>query len=137
MMFGTNDCQAAEIPPDKFRANLEELVRKIRASGAIPLLQTPNAIASEPAVAAAHIKSRAALPEYVSVIKEVAEKGRLVLVDHWTYWQGRSEAGENYLSWLDDPLHPNAAGHREMARLIFKDLDIYDPRAFTCTGVKN
>jgi lysophospholipase L1-like esterase len=33
--------------------------------------------------------------------------------------------------WLMDELHPNGRGHDEMARLLFKQLSIFDPTQFT------
>jgi acyl-CoA thioesterase-1 len=35
---------------------------------------------------------------------------------------------------LNDPLHPNQTGHQEIARLMFKELSIFDPAAASCGG---
>ena len=41
-------------------------------------------------------------------------------------------AGKEISKWLNDELHPNGAGHAQMAHLLFKKLSIFDPNAFTC-----
>jgi lysophospholipase L1-like esterase len=130
IMFGINDCQAAGITPSVFEKNLELIVEKTRNINAIPILQTPNAI-DEEGVALMKTASRKRLPDYVEVIRKVAKNNEVVLVDNWKYW---NENGLNvYKQWLDDPLHPNAMGHIEIARLLFRTFSIFDPSAFTCS----
>lgn len=131
IMFGINDCKENEITPVVFKNNLETIVHKIRNTNAIPLLQTPNAIDNE-GVANMNTASRKRLPAYVDVIREVAKINNIVLVDNWLYWEAR---GLNvYKNWLDDPLHPNAKGHLEIAQLIFSVLAIDDEGLLNCSG---
>ncbi|MEO6964165.1 MAG: SGNH/GDSL hydrolase family protein [Puia sp.] len=137
LMYGTNDCQAREIPGHVFEDNLNMLTDKIRGLGAVPILQTPNPV-NDDQVATLGTRSRAKLGEYVEVIKDLAERKRVILVDNWSYWKTNiGNEGENrYIDWLDDPLHPNATGHLEIARLLFKQISIFDPNSFTCSGKK-
>jgi lysophospholipase L1-like esterase len=128
IMIGTNDASVKKnISLESYRRNLEELVGRIRADKAIPVLQTPNIILTEKAV------GRELLKDYVTVIREVAASRGTILVDHWAYWTERLQA--NVLEvhkWMNDELHPNGRGHDEMARHLFRTLDISDPAAFTC-----
>jgi len=58
-------------------------------------------------------------------------------VDNFTYWQNEIQSqGEAVIfkKWLNDPLHPNGAGHSEIARLMFKTISVFDPKASTCGG---
>lgn len=126
-MIGTNDSSKKEISLDIFEENLDLILFKIRESGAIPILHTPNVIISKKA------PERAGLSEYVPVIQIVAEKNKAVLIDNWTYWQSQQEGKVNE-EWLNDPLHPNEAGHLEIARLMFKKLSVFDSEDPTCGG---
>jgi hypothetical protein len=35
---------------------------------------------------------------------------------------------------LNDPLHPNGQGHKEIAFALFKELSIFDEKMPTCGG---
>jgi lysophospholipase L1-like esterase len=131
VMIGTNDCVRDSISLDYYENKLEILLNKIRGLNAIPILHTPTIVAINEAP---HCKR---LPEFVEVVRRVAEKGQVILVDNWYHWQEafKKEPELNpYKSWLDDPVHPNNKGHIEVARLLFKSLGIFDPVAFTCGG---
>lgn len=123
LMIGTNDCAYPSITSKNFEESLFRLVDKIKASGCIPLLHTPNAIIQKDDP----VRSR--LPEFVSVIKQVAKTRELILIDHWDLWSKENKA---MTEWLDDAIHPNFKGHAEMAKLLFKTLNIFENNAFTC-----
>lgn len=127
LMIGTNDCSKPDIDLSVFEQNLVTLQSKIRALGAIPILHTPNPIIEEKA------QERARLSEYIPVIQKVARENEIILVDNWDYWKSQPE-NEMRRKWLNDPLHPNDAGHLEIARLMFKTLNIFDPKDPTCGG---
>jgi lysophospholipase L1-like esterase len=132
IMIGTNDCANDRVPLDAYEKNMIGLVKKFRSLGAIPILHTPNPIieALDP--------SRASLERYVKVIKNIAEKEQVILVDNYGYWCEeiqKSNGVKVYKEWLNDPLHPDGNGHSEIARLMFKSLGIFDPEAPTCGGV--
>jgi len=127
LMIGTNDAAINKnISVETFEKNIEKLIEKIREAGAVPLLQTPNPIVS------ALAKERAQLPAYVKVLRKVAEQHKVVLIDHYLYWEEAARHSKIYDTWLNDPLHPNGVGHLQMAQMIFKALSIYDPKSFTC-----
>lgn len=131
LMIGTNDCSKKEINQDVFEQKLDSLLAQIRGSGAIPILQTPNIIIKEKA------PERAKLFEYITILQSLAKKRKVILVDNYNYWENilKNHPEINvYKKWLNDPLHPNGTGHQEIARLMFKELSIFDSKAATCGG---
>lgn len=130
LMVGTNDAsEKKEISVDAFKQNNLDLIDKIRASGAIPILQTPNIIIIEKA------KGRERINDYISVTRDVAAEKKVVLVDHFANWNDTANGisrNEIVTKWLNDELHPNGVGHSQMAKLLFRKLSIFDPNAFTC-----
>jgi len=130
LMIGTNDAsEKKEISLASFRQNNIDIVNKIRESGGIPILQTPNIIITEKA------KGRERINDYVAVTREVAVEKTVVLVDHFRYWNDKMNTAsreEVFKKWLNDELHPNGTGHVQMAQLLFRKLSIFDPNAFTC-----
>ena len=127
LMFGMSDCTAGAAGRESFRRNLKTLAEKIIAAGAIPLLNSPNSIYLKNAA------SRADLPAYADMVREVAEADKLAFVDHWKDWQTRKPDQESLLDWLEDKsIHPGARGHREFAHEIFRQLGIFDTQSPTC-----
>jgi len=131
LMIGTNDCSKKDINMHVFERNLNILLVKIRSLGAIPILQTPNAIITK------NSPERAALFKYVGIIQNLAKKKKTILVDNYTYWKYTLKNHPEinvFKEWLNDPLHPNGAGHKEIARLMFKELSIFNSNDATCGG---
>ncbi len=130
LMFGTNDCaQSIQVSPDVFKQNMNSLVDAVRNMNAIPVLHTPSVIILEES------PERNTIESYVEMIREVASSGQVILIDHWEYWRKTmSERGNTWIfsNWLDDRLHPNGTGHRQMAQLFFREIGIFDPKAPTC-----
>lgn len=127
IMLGMNDCAAGEQGRDQFRKNLSAIVEKVQAADAIPLLHTPNTIYLKNAPA------RADLPAYSLIVRELARDNKLALVDHWMHWQNTKPNQEDLLPWLEDKsIHPGVYGHREFAKLMFRELGIFDPQSPTC-----
>ncbi len=127
IMVGTNDAAVKRaISTDRYREALVALVRRIRDEGAVPVLQTPNAVVLEKA------GGRERIGEYMEVIRSVAAAEGTILVDHWAYWTDRARADILEVhKWYSDELHPNGRGHDEMAKLLFKAIGIFDPASFT------
>jgi lysophospholipase L1-like esterase len=129
-MVGTNDASEKKaISPTNFQQNNIDLVNKIRQMGAIPILHTPNIIIIEKA------SGRERINDYISVTREVAKEKKVVLVDHFEYWNEKRSTIPNeqvLKKWLNDELHPNGAGHVQIAQLLFRKLSIFDPNSFTC-----
>ena len=131
LMIGTNDCAKKEMTTKLFEDKFNILFDKIRETGAIPILHTPNVIITEDA------PERAGLIDYVGVIQNFAEKNSTILIDNYTYWKEIIKNNPTinvFKEWLNDPLHPNGAGHIEIARLMFKGLSIFKAQDATCNG---
>ena len=127
LMFGMNDCTAGPAGRDKFRKDLGTLIEKVRAAGAIPLLNTPNTIYM------ANAQSRSDLPAYAEIVREYATANDIALVDHWSHWAAAKPDQEQLLPWIEDQsIHPGVYGHREFAKQIFRVLGIYDENSPTC-----
>jgi lysophospholipase L1-like esterase len=124
-MLGTNDCALEKVNPEQFHSNLKQLITSIRALGAIPIMHTPNTIIASKA------KERITIGKYTTLIRQVAQEQRVILVDNYTHWLQADET-EVHRSWLNDALHPNGTGHKQIAHTFFKAIDIFDPEAPTC-----
>jgi lysophospholipase L1-like esterase len=124
LMIGMNDCSAGPAGQKHFAANLEELVTRIRALGAIPILATTNTTLKDP--------NRTDLPAYNAIVRSVATRQNVILVDNWAYWQHNRNAA-NLSLWLGNPIHPNACGHIELAQEFLRKLDLLDPKSPTST----
>jgi acyl-CoA thioesterase I len=127
VMLGMNDCTAGPDGRNVFRKNLTEIVQRIQAAGAIPLLNTPNTVYVKDS------RGREDLSAYAQIVREVAAATRAGLVDHWAHWEKTRPDQESLLPWLEDrSIHPGVYGHREFAKLIFRELEIFDPNSPTC-----
>lgn len=117
-MFGMNDCAAGAAGKDAFRDHMQEIVTRVRALGAIPILQTTNPILGDP--------HRDTIAAYNEITRQVAAKDHTILIDNWRYWQA-NRTREDLHDWMANPIHPNAQGHAQIAGEIFRTLGISDP----------
>jgi acyl-CoA thioesterase I len=124
VMLGTNDATAGEPAIAEFGENLAVIVSAIRVAGGKPLLHTP------PWIDVTLARTRASLPEYAAEVARVADRAEVPLVDHYEYWAGIP--AKRRQGWLADPFHPNARGHLELARTLFRGLGIFDAASPTC-----
>jgi acyl-CoA thioesterase I len=104
--LGTNDVLAGTDGLAEFDQAMRSIVAK--AAGAQLVLHTPVLVSQ------AGRPARAEMPRYCQAVREIAADNGAVLVDHEAHWRARF-ADEDPIAWLDDPAHPNAAGHLEMA----------------------
>lgn len=130
VMLGMNDCSFGPVGRDLFRKELTAIVNKIMAAGAIPILNTPNTVdETQPA-------THGDLAGYAQVVRDVSLGTKAVLVDHYAHWEKTKSAPEELRKWLDATdatgIHPGYFGHRELARLIFRELEIFDEESPTC-----
>jgi lysophospholipase L1-like esterase len=104
--LGTNDARAGLAGLAEFEGALRELLA--RTAGAQLVLHTPLVVSQ------AGRAARAELPAYCEAVRKVAADSGALLVDHEAFWRARF-GDEDPIAWLDDPAHPNAAGHLAMA----------------------
>ncbi|MDH6131510.1 acyl-CoA thioesterase-1 [Kitasatospora sp. MAA4] len=114
--LGTNDARAGLAGLAEFEDSMRAIVA--RTGGARIVLHTPLV------VSAAGRPARAELPSYCRVVREIAADTGALLVDHEAYWLARFGDADP-IAWLDDdPAHPNAAGHRQMADHTLRSLGL-------------
>jgi lysophospholipase L1-like esterase len=132
LMVGTNDAAVKNnITVSQFEDNVQQLIDKIRMLHAVPVLLTPNPIITEKA------SERQSLVSYVVKVREIAKKNNLILVDNWRVWYSDlpdKYSGGIFKELLNDPLHPNGQGHKEIAFALFRELSIFDVIYPTCGG---
>ena len=133
LMIGTNDAcdDRRKVSINQFESNLIQLIGKIRELNAIPVLLTPNPIITDKA------PERKDLETYVIKIREISEKNHVILVDNWTIWNTELQEkynGKIFKELLNDPLHPNGQGHKEIAIALFKAFSIFNADAPACGG---
>jgi lysophospholipase L1-like esterase len=128
IMIGMNDCTLGHegLPAfeDNYRYILDRVMENPKTS---VILHTMNPIWKEA------VERYEYLPAYVEVVRKVAQERKLPLIDHWTEWTCAIEEMPRRQSfWMNDSLHPNSFGHRAFARLMFKELGIWDDQSYTC-----
>ena len=124
--LGMNDCGGGEKNLPNFKAKMREMVKKTREMKAVPVLHVPN-----PVVAG---NGRAKdLPAYCDAIRELAKAESVLLVDHQTVFAEKSgTANTAPKAWMNDAIHPNGVGQAEMAKAMFRDLGLFDPKSPVC-----
>ncbi|MEC0089693.1 GDSL-type esterase/lipase family protein [Paenibacillus macquariensis] len=125
LAFGMNDSSNKMVPLSEYESNLRTAIDRVRGIGAIPILETINTIKPADAGRAAN------LPEYVGVIRKIAQEKQLLLVDHYKYWtEAEKEQSHIKSIWLSDNIHPNYIGSTQMVAAIFETLGIYDSNSY-------
>lgn len=123
LMIGGNDSTLGENGKSLFENNLIALIQKIRSSGGLCVLNTQNAICLD-----GYSNTFAMLPEYVQIIRKVAEVQEVMFIDHYAYWNATKPTKDILMTWLNDSIHPNVYGHRAIANHIFQYLGIHDDK---------
>ena len=113
--LGTNDAKGSDVAG--FAAALGEIARRATAGGAQLILHTPVTMSLSAS------QQHPALGAYAESVRHVAVASGAVLVDHYAHWQAAFGDAEP-LAWLDDPRHPNAAGHLAMADLTLRRIGL-------------
>ncbi|KAA0961897.1 SGNH/GDSL hydrolase family protein [Microbacterium sp. ANT_H45B] len=112
LMIGTNDmatgADLVTVAPAEFAASLREFVTRARAAGTIVVLQTP------PSIDVPNAPGRERIVEFADAVREVAASDDVILVDQHARF---TDLGGGAVPWglMNDPFHPNAAGHAALA----------------------
>jgi acyl-CoA thioesterase-1 len=123
VMYGTNDSyvdrgqKEPRLSVEQYRANLTELVARLRKGGAEPVLMTPPRW-GEKATNGLGENPNLRLEEYVRACREVAKETKAPLVDHYAHWSKAASDGTDVGGWTTDQCHPNPRGHREIAEQL-------------------
>ena len=127
IMLGTNDCALGPVGHTLFRKNLTNIIGKIMQTGALVVLNTPNTVYLKKA------ELRGDLAAYAQIVREIGEAAKLLVVDHYAFWERSKPDQEALLKWLDDEeLHPGPFGHRALAKQLFTTLEIFDETSPIC-----
>lgn len=115
VMFGMNDC--ARLALDEYRANLRQIVSRLRAGGAETILCTPNAIAD------ATSRSPEKLAAFAQTVREVAAELHVPLVDFYAAFSAiRAQDERAAVRLMSDSIHPNMNGHQLFAELLAREI---------------
>ena len=124
IVYGTNDSyvdagkEASRLTLDQYRANLRELVQRVRAAGVTPILmEAPRwGAKARPDGLGQHPNKR--LEEFLDACRDVACESKCPLVDHYAHWLAAESEGQDLSDWTTDECHPNPRGHERMAELL-------------------
>jgi len=129
VMYGTNDsaidagAAGARLPLETYRQHLAEIVARIQAAGAKPVLMTSIPLCSRFVyMERSPYREKGpnhALVCYIHAARQVAQEQSLPLVDHYAAWAEEALLGADLNRLTTDGCHPNPAGHCLMARTIY------------------
>lgn len=120
LMFGLNDAARDEPGPAAFAATYRVVVDHLLAAGVVVLVHTPN-----PVPLTETPERVANLPHHVEEVRRLARERDVVLIDHDAAWASAAGTGTAEL-WMSQGCHPNAAGHRLLARTTLERLGLWD-----------
>ncbi|MFI9365783.1 SGNH/GDSL hydrolase family protein [Kitasatospora sp. NPDC053057] len=115
LSLGTNDARAGLDGLAEYRDAMREIIR--RSAGAQIVLHTPLVVSHSGRA------PRAEMPAYCQAVRELAAETGALLVDHEAHWLAAFPDGEA-IPWLDDPAHPNAVGHLQLANHTLRTLGL-------------
>lgn len=113
ILLGMNDAGWGAGGLGQFADGMAELVDQVQALGAQVVLHTPYPVGPGD-------DSHDALPAYCDVIRELAARQWLPLVDHAAHWARLAPA--EIAPWYLDPWHLRERGHAELARVMIDTL---------------
>lgn len=136
IMYGHNDSYVdagkteVRVPIPRFRADLSQLVQRLREAGITPILMTPPAYAEKSGPNGIGEHCNIKLAQYAEVTRQVAETLQVPLIDHFAAWSETSRKGTDLNDWTTDGYHPNPKGHVDLAtrmlQMIQENIPIMD-----------
>jgi len=113
--FGLNDM--TRVPPDQFRANLEQLIDRCRTQHSQVLLCTPNAVINTDG------RPITRLDEYCGIIQDVGRKKGVPVCDQYAAGNRlKTRAPRTWRLTMSDEIHPNMDGHKRMAEELCRSI---------------
>jgi acyl-CoA thioesterase I len=147
LLFGTNDSVSGGDGLSRFIDAYDTAIAQLRAGGISRIvLQTsppmhpvdPESFtrlgqyaddASRDAAKGRLRNVLSSLEAYVQATRDIARRNSLPLIDHYATWiAAKGHRGQ----LLDGGFHPNEYGHRLLARTLFKSLNLWDEKSWTC-----
>lgn len=100
-----------------YKANLESFITKIRATGAIPILETQNYPTDG---------KHADFEKYMQTVRDLAAEKNVILIDVHQFWKDAHNR-QNLDGWMQaDNVHPTAQGYLEWAKFIIQQLEMWN-----------
>lgn len=124
--FGTNDAHIdsnkpkgrSRIPLDKYENNLEYMINHLMNRGMHVILIAPNILGDK-----YEEFQNKRLFKYVRVVRHLAEKYKLGLVDNYKLFVNyQKKTGKSYEDLMLDGVHPNDSGHELIADELTKEI---------------
>jgi lysophospholipase L1-like esterase len=115
--LGMNDSTAGRSGLARFAGAMTRLVRRTQDLGALVVLHTPNTVGWGFADIAD------VLGDYAQVVRDVAADTGAQVVDHHARWTAAFDGAPAH-DWLDDGVHPNGEGHRQLAAAFFAQVGL-------------
>ena len=118
--FGANDARRRN--PEEFRKMYREMLRQIKAAGALIVTRTPTPyISMSDGSEITEVTERGNLVKvdvegYANIIRQVSEEMGILCVDHYSLWKRSLQSiykGEMMLL-MGNCIHPNGEGHRRL-----------------------
>ncbi|MGO1406952.1 MAG: SGNH/GDSL hydrolase family protein [Brachybacterium sp.] len=127
--IGINDTKNGLEGLAPFKQGYRSVVERLREAGVEHIIaQTPNGtLPTAPDHVVEHLSA------YSAAIRKLADELDIPLVDHDDVWSDAPES--SWFHWLGHGCHPNAAGHRVLAREIFRALNVWDPENSRTCGL--
>lgn len=118
--IGTNDSFASDLDAAVFKADLKTLFKKIKESGAIPVIAVANGFSSNWGLTS---QTENFAARYPTVIRELAYEMDLLMVDYYSVYAADKSRSDN--NWFNaDTIHPNRQGYLALAQTFINDLDL-------------
>ena len=113
--FGLNDM--TRVPPEQFRANLEQLIDRCRAAQSRIVLCTPNAVINTDG------RPISRLREYCEIVRDVGRMKTVSVCDQYAAGERlKLRAPWTWRLTMSDEIHPNMDGHKRMAEELCRTI---------------
>jgi lysophospholipase L1-like esterase len=116
VMLGTNDATLGFAGLETYRSTLACIVGRVMEEEAHAVVLTPPAVSRDAVTRTPFIAA------YAQAARDVATARKATLVDIFADWMDRGD-GSAPIAWMSDAIHPNAHGHREIARLLIEHVE--------------
>lgn len=122
---GVNDATLGPANHAAFCHTYQKVLTHLTSRDTLVIVQVPNTVLAD-----AEPVLRESLPTYVDSIREIARRSNALVVDHFQVWSDAIHSADT--EWMADSLHPNARGHRVLARTLFEACGLWDEAAECC-----
>ncbi len=128
ILFGTNDAfvdygsTTERLPVDDYKKRISSILKKLVKANIRPVLMTPVPMCSVPDMYFEPYISKGInffIKPYIAACREIADQMQIPLIDNYRHWEEKQNMGVNICEWFVDGIHPNAEGHRQIARTMF------------------